>query len=558
MNLAGSFKIIPRKFRSGGIIVIISSLIKALLDLAGLAVLIPVLVLVMSPEGVTGNEWLAKIYVLLNFQSESAFIWAICGLVVLITLLKGGLNIAINRYQYVYLMSLYRHYSRKLLDSYYNRGLLFIKSRNSAKIMYEINNVSLIFVQDRLMNLAGMISDVLLIVLMFTGIIIYNPIAALMVFALFVPIIYIYIRSIRGRLLDYGRLENEEKRKQNRIVQEVFRGYSEIEINNAFPDMETQFDAGLKKISKFRRTILTVQQTPGVIIETGIAMALAALVVLKVDAILLGIFGVVAMRMLPAVKNVVNRWILMRNSSYAQDIIWEGIKTPPVYSPVTSERMEFKDRITTEDLTFSFTTDDPPVIDNLSIEIRKGERIGIKGVSGGGKTTLFNLLLGLYPPTSGRILVDGTPITGDNRRMWQNIIGYVPQEVFVMDSSIAENIALGCEIDRERVLKVLNAACLGDFLAGLPDGIDTQIGEAGSRLSGGQKQRLGIARALYKNAEVLFFDEATSALDSKTEHEINDAIRELSETHTEITIIIIAHRESSLAFCDRVIEIGRP
>ncbi|MDR0907719.1 MAG: ABC transporter ATP-binding protein/permease, partial [Rikenellaceae bacterium] len=194
-------------------------------------------------------------------------------------------------------------------------------------------------------------------------------------------------------------------------------------------------------------------------------------------------------------------------------------------------------------------------IDHLSLTIRKGERIGIHGVSGGGKTTLFNLLLGFYPPESGQILVDGVSIEGANRRKWQNIVGYVPQEVFVMDSTIAENVALGGEIDRERVLQAIEAARLADFVAGLAEGIDTHIGEGGARLSGGQKQRLGIARALYKRAEVLFFDEATSALDTATESEINASIHGLSESHAEITIIIIAHRESSLAFCDRVIEI---
>ena len=182
--------------------------------------------------------------------------------------------------------------------------------------------------------------------------------------------------------------------------------------------------------------------------------------------------------------------------------------------------------------------------------------MGINGRSGAGKTTLFNLLLGLYTPTSGRISIDGETLSAENRRKWQNSIGYVSQSVFLTDSTLLANITLGCraeDIDMARVERAVKMASLDEFVAQLPNGLDSRIGECGALLSGGQRQRIGIARALYKQAEVLFFDEATSALDNETEQSINQAIEALSQADTTLTIVVIAHRESSLSYCNRVI-----
>ncbi len=194
----------------------------------------------------------------------------------------------------------------------------------------------------------------------------------------------------------------------------------------------------------------------------------------------------------------------------------------------------------------------------MSFSIKKGERFGIKGRTGAGKSTLFNLLLGLFPPDKGYIKVDGVALDENNISQWHELVGYVPQDVFIADLTIAENIALGHNmenIDIEKVKRVIKQASIEDFVSSLPEGLNTFIGEGGSRISGGQRQRIGIARALYKDAEVLFFDEATSSLDSATEREINDSIRELSDKHKQLTIIIISHRQSSLEFCDKIINV---
>jgi len=200
---------------------------------------------------------------------------------------------------------------------------------------------------------------------------------------------------------------------------------------------------------------------------------------------------------------------------------------------------------------------DKPVLDNFDLTIPAHTSIGIVGKSGAGKSTLMDLLLGLLQPQAGNLSVDGILITADNVAAWQRAIGYVPQHIYLADTSVAENIAFGVitkDVDTQAVERAARAAQIHDFIVSeLPDGYDTKIGDRGVRLSGGQRQRVGIARALYRDPAVLFMDEATSALDSQTEEALNEAIRTLSGKKT---IVVIAHKEASLRNCQRVTSIS--
>jgi ABC-type bacteriocin/lantibiotic exporter with double-glycine peptidase domain len=248
-------------------------------------------------------------------------------------------------------------------------------------------------------------------------------------------------------------------------------------------------------------------------------------------------------------------WSTIRYNLYTIDTMAEIDRQSATLESHDTERLNLQSTIELRDVTFTFDDASKPTIENLSLSIKKGERIGIQGASGIGKTTLFNLMLGLYKPTSGSILIDNTPLSAENIRKWQNAVGYVSQSVFITEGTIAENIAFGCrhnEIDMQRIKEVIESADLKEFVDGLESGIDTRIGEQGSRLSGGQRQRIGIARALYKGCDVLLFDEATSSLDNHTEHNINQSIEQLSAQNKSLTIVIIAHRDSSIKYCDRI------
>lgn len=220
------------------------------------------------------------------------------------------------------------------------------------------------------------------------------------------------------------------------------------------------------------------------------------------------------------------------------------------------EAFSFQKEIRIEHLTYAYP-ESKEVLKDFCCTIRKGEYVGICGESGVGKSTLFNLLLGFITPDKGVIRIDGRPLADVPRQEWHRKVGYVQQEVFVLDGTLAENIALGCRsIDKERVAEIVRLVRLDAWVDELPQGMDTPLGEGGGRLSGGQKQRVGIARALYKKAEVLLLDEATSALDNETERAVNEMLLGLMKECRGLTVLTIAHRESSLAYCHRVIRLN--
>jgi ABC-type bacteriocin/lantibiotic exporter with double-glycine peptidase domain len=251
----------------------------------------------------------------------------------------------------------------------------------------------------------------------------------------------------------------------------------------------------------------------------------------------------------------------LRYNRYTVDILREAQEQSAVQRAAESdERIALDKKIEICNLSFRFEDSESDTLHNFSLEIGKGEKVGINGESGSGKTTLLNLMLGLYNPTSGEILIDGKPLEGDLVRKWQNSIGYVSQSLFLTDSTLLANIALGCDeesVDMVRLEQAVEAASLGEFVNSLPNGINTRIGECGALLSGGQRQRIAIARALYKQADILFFDEATSSLDSATEQSINEAIEHLSASNKGLTIVVVAHRESSLRYCDKIVTLEK-
>ena len=227
----------------------------------------------------------------------------------------------------------------------------------------------------------------------------------------------------------------------------------------------------------------------------------------------------------------------------------EKVKTKSQYEPIV-----FHDNIEFSEISFSYE-EGKPILTDLSLAINKGDFIGIKGESGSGKSTLFYLLLGFISSQKGKITVDGQLLDERFKDNWRSQIGYVSQQLFMINGSLQDNVVMGGNVDTQRLERVLRLASLEDFVATLPDGPLTQVGEGGSKLSGGQRQRIGIARALYRDVELLLLDEATSSLDEDTQLAINEALQHLKEQCPSLTIIVISHRSEALAVCDKVVDI---
>ena len=573
MSFSEINELLPSQFRKRGVGVACAVLVQALLNFIGLAALVPVLVLLLTPNE-EGHHYVFERFRDFSGISDANYLASVvCISVFCIIVIKNLLSILLGSFQTKYVNSLYCYFSGKLYESYFLQGLLYIKKSNTTALSHKINGVCYIFAHGIISRFFSMAGDAALFILIWSALFIYSLPLALLTLLSFVPTGFFYYFIVKRKLTRYGKSENEFRRKQMRLVSETFKGYIDISTNNAFSLFFGRFKNNLSQISHFREHTERILRTPNGVIECAVALVMIMMVLLsREDASMkfsLGLFAVAALRLLPAVRNLVTGWAHLKNNSYAIEPIREMLnfeqqKKETSSIDKTSGKVSFShfsNKLIVDMVSYSFIDQDGksmPVIDNFSMTLNRGEKVGINGASGIGKTTLFNLLLGFYTPQKGLISIDGENLSKANLSSWHKLIAYVPQEVFIMDGTIAENVAFGkdtLEIDRKRVLEMLKQASLSDFIGTLPDGIDTRVGEYGCCLSGGQRQRVGIARALYKQAEILFFDEATSSLDSETEQEITNTIHQLFSIENDLTVLIIAHRDSSLDFCDRIIKI---
>ena len=561
------FDIIPSHLRAKGVGVCFTIFVRALLNFVGLAALLPILYLILDNEAIHSNQTLQAVYNTLGFKSDIHFVIAVAIFVVAFIVAKNLVNLLLYRFERDYVYTLYRNLSRRLFVGYFKQGLQFVKAENSAVLSRNVNVVCYTFVTGILRPLATLASEAMLLLMIFISIAIYSPLGALLAIGVFIPVAWLYFGLMRYRLDRYGNVENEAQRRKYRDVTESFRGYADIEINNAFPHRLSLFEREVDTIVKMGRKNATISMLPQNFTETGLAVGMALLLCLGTFMesgdmkIFFGIFAVAGLRLLPSARSIMGAWTSLRYNRYTIDILAKAqdIKECDI-TEESNERLNFNDKIEVRNLSFRFENGANDTLHNISLTISKGEKVGINGESGVGKTTLLNILLGLYKPTEGAIYIDGEELSPTILRKWQNSIGYVSQNTFLTDSTIVANIALGTDeqdIDSKRIEEVIEAASLTEFVASLPKGVNTRIGECGALLSGGQRQRIGIARALYKQADILFFDEATSSLDNATEQSINRAIEHLTSSNKELTIVVVAHRESSLDYCDRIITLEK-
>lgn len=527
--------------RRMGMRVIMAVFFSALLNFAGLAALIPVLLFLIEEKEEKGEALL------------------FCLLAVGFILFKNVLVMGLSRFQNYFLLSLYKRLSFSLFSSYYHRGILFISRLGSTRLGYEVNYVCYAFSMSLLSPLLNMTADVLLILLVTAVLLVYAPMTVLMLYLAFFPFMLMYIFGIKRRIRYYGKKELLARREQTRIVTEAYKGYAELEVNHAFPSLQHSFLKGLDTISFCRLKLETVYHLPLCLSELSVVIGLTLLALSGTGNVkaLVGIFAVGAFRLLPALRESLSAWTQIQNSVFCLRIIKAGMEDLfSTFEEKPTAGLSFEKEIAISNLSYTYP-EGKRVLKEFDCTIRKGEYIGIRGSSGIGKSTLFNLLLGFLKPDGGEIRIDGVLLSAENRKLWHRRIGYVPQGVFILDGTLAENVALGCcDISKEKVKRILRQVRLDEWVEELPLGIDTLLGESGARLSGGQKQRVGIARALYKEADILLLDEATSALDTATECEINEMICGLRNDYRGLTVLSIAHRESSLAFCNRIITLN--
>jgi ATP-binding cassette subfamily B protein len=410
-----------------------------------------------------------------------------------------------------------------------------------------------------------LVSSVLIAVVIMSFLIALSPSVALVCLVGFGSIYLVITATTKDRLRSYSREISRQQDHVIKVLQEGFGGIRDILVDGSqdvYKKVYQETDVALRNA---QANVQILGGAPRYIIEAfGVVLVgvLAYSMAMREEGIsgAIGILGTLALgaqRLLPAMQNAYANWTFINASHDTLNTILKLLDQPKPGSALEAGQttMPFHESVELRGVDYRYSTSDEFTVRDLNLRINKGECIGLIGTSGAGKSTILDIVMALLAPTNGQLLVDGVPVNEANRRSWQRLIAHVPQVIFLSDATIRENIAFGIpkgEINDEAVRRAAKAASLDSVIDGLENGFDTVVGERGMRLSGGQRQRIGIARALYKKAEMIILDEATNALDPATESLI---IRELESLDPRPTILMVTHRAESLRNCTSVLRV---
>lgn len=390
-----------------------------------------------------------------------------------------------------------------------------------------------------------------------------DPISAIAAAGAF-AIVYVLVSvTTKGRLQNNGAIINTAYGERVQAVQEMLGGIRDVILDHSQPIFLAHFTQVDARFRRAQTVNAFIGMAPRYLIETAglVLMAIVALMLstrnggLTQSLPVIGALALGAQRLLPLLQQVYFGWAQVRGNGQVVIDVATLLNLPMRSDDVPLPAVSFRREIRFEGLTFRYPGRVQPVLRDIDLSIPQGSRIALIGKTGGGKSTLIDMLMGLLVPSEGRLLIDGVELDATTRRGWQTLIAHVPQAIFLSDTSVMRNIAFGQAeetIDMDRVISAAKQAQLHDFIETLRDGYATRVGERGVQLSGGQRQRLGIARALYRRPQVLILDEATSALDATTETEVMEAIKHLDRS---LTIVMIAHRISTIAECDQIVRL---
>jgi len=436
--------------------------------------------------------------------------------------------------------------------------------RNSSEIVTSVSN-KISEVVGVVVMLLSMIGSIVMLVTILSALIYLNPLVAALSILGFSTIYGLILFLTKSSLLRNGVQIVDSSTEVIKSLQEGLWGIRDVLIDGNQEAYSSVYQVADKKLRNAQASNAFISQSPRYLMESLgmlLIVLVAYLVSLKDGGIIqvipiLGALALAAQKLLPVLQQIYASISGIRGAQRSIEDVIELLNQPLPGSihDVNINKLSFDHQIYMKDVNFTYAKNMPNVLNNINLKITKGETIGIVGPTGSGKSTILDILMGLLYPTFGELLVDGMNVSRVNMVSWQKNIAHVPQEIFMTDGTIEENIAFGIapeNIDSNLTLWAAGVADLNEFITSLPNGIKTRVGERGSWLSGGQRQRIGIARALYKKTQLLIFDEATSALDEVTEARVIENINRLPNRPT---ILMVAHRHSSLKNCNRLVEI---
>lgn len=573
-NLEKVLSLFNKREKMKLLILFILMIIAALFETIGIGLIVPLVGIITNPNIIHEQVILAYFYNLFNFESTSSFV--ILAVVSLLTvfLLKNVYLLLFHYTQYRVILNQQVKLSQKLFKEYLTKPYSFHLQRNSADLLRNVNNeVSRVF-QGIIMSSFQLFTELLVIFFITILLLITAPVATLTASILLGSSVFLFFKFFRKKISDLGREQQKVSGSMIKWINQGLGASKEVKVSGK----ESFFVNAYTKQSQIKannsRYIMMLEQVPRYFIETLlVSIVLVTMLIIIFQGTnttqlvaTMALFAMAAFRLMPSINRVVAMITTIRYSYPALDVVYDdlfsleddNIKISNQSSSVIINHGEqtFNDSIQLSDISFRYPNQEEYSIKNISLAIPIGSSVAFIGESGAGKTTIVDIILGLFKPEKGKITVDNKDLF-EQKGIWQQKIGYIPQFIFLSDDTIRGNIAFGIDsndIEDIEIWRSLEQAQLKEFVESLPKGLDTEVGERGVRLSGGQRQRIGIARALYHNPEILFMDEATSALDNNTEKEIMKAIDGLKG---EKTLIIIAHRLSTIENCDIIFRLSK-
>ncbi|MCL7751324.1 ABC transporter ATP-binding protein/permease [Guyparkeria hydrothermalis] len=534
-------------------------------EIAGVISIGPFMALVGDISQIEGEGWLADLYRASGLDDPRTFLfWVGIGVLGVLALAALISMFTIWRLS-TYGARVGAELGSRLYRHYMHQPWLFHASGSSSQLTNQIAQETQRITVQIINPLMQMNAKLVLAVFIALAIFLFNPLVAIVGLLIFASAYLLLYRIVRRRLVRNGQHITEAQRLRFKLMGEGFGGIKDALLLGRQKVFTDRFQVASRKLAAAQGTNLALSQVPRYAMEL-VAFGSVIFLVLYLLAAhegnlgtllpVLSVYALAGFKLLPAFQQVYSSLSQIRGNLAAFESLRDDLRASSLAIPVepgdTREHLVPQKEILLEDVVFHYPGKTEPALKGLEMSIPANRVIGLVGASGSGKSTTIDLLLGLIEPQYGRVLIDGGPLTDENRRAWQNSLGFVPQSIFLADSSIRENIGFGLPpeaIDEAKVRRAATMAHLDELLDELPDGLETRVGERGVQLSGGQRQRIGIARALYHDADVLVLDEATSALDGITEKLIMDAIHDFSGKKT---IIMIAHRLATVKQCDSI------
>ncbi len=540
----------------------------AIAEVFGISLFLVLLRVLSDPQQIFDNSYLKWGYETFGFQTNFGFQAGLSVAVLLVMafslLIKAAGSYATIRFATMRGYSI----SSRLLEAYLHQPYAWFLEKNSADVTKSVLNEVHMIVNGVIGSGARMVAN-LILATMVIGFLVFVDIVVAVLAASLLGGAYIGIYVwLRKKLLVVGRTQLEANQGRFRLTNEATGGFKEVKLMSLEQPYVDRFRDPARSFARAAALSQIMNQAPRFALEgLTYAVLFGAILILLVrnDGNLaaavptLGVFGISTMRLLPAMQQVYAAFAMIRSNKPILDHIHKEyteavvhVSSRPGETPHDTN-IPLTDELMLDEISFKYESSNRPAVKNLTLKIPALNTIGIVGGTGAGKTTVVDVILGLLPVDSGDILVDGQKLTADNMHLWRRSIGYVPQSIYLTDSTVAQNIAFGVPaeaIDMEAVERAARTAALHDFVMNeMPYQYDTIVGERGVRLSGGQRQRIGIARALYRDPSLLILDEATSALDNLTERAVMDAVQRIRNTKT---VIMIAHRLSTIRNCDQI------